>query len=598
MGISRDSRHKRSATGAKRAYYRKKRAFEKGRQPANTRIGTKRIHLVRTRGGNQKFRALRLESGNFSWGSEGVSRKTRVIVVAYHPSNNELVRTNTLTKSAVVQIDAAPFRQWYEAHYGQPIGRRRQQKTEATEEKKSNSVEKKQAARFAESGKVESAIERQFESGRLYAVIASRPGQSGRVDGYILEGDELAFYQRAIRKIFNFPDLDLMAVLDSPDSVVLPAPVRSLPSLRPHPISLSSIQTYTLQPPSYHTLTSTIMPKTTKTRLLLLSDTHTTPPAPPHSSASPYRSPLPNAKILLHAGDITKVGLASEHISMLDVLKAHPAELKIVIAGNHDITLDEEYYTKVGWLRHRTTLESPAAIKALYTSPDALAHGIIYMEEETRTFRLPSTGAKFTVYASPYTPEFCAWAFAYPRSEDRFNPSSSSSPAPAAPISDYPGVDICLTHGPPMGVLDRVVPSGESVGCEHLFRAVRRAKPALHVFGHIHEGYGAKRVEWEGTRSQSQSQSQSCSLSDGAGTGPGFETEIKRIEDVPWDREDVMDQRGAYVDLTSDSKRPLRRGEETVFVNASVVTVKYEGLNAPWVVDLDLQIDEGEGGGL
>ncbi|PWY82908.1 ribosomal protein S8e [Aspergillus heteromorphus CBS 117.55] len=200
MGISRDSRHKRSATGAKRATYRKKRAFEKGRQPSNTRIGTKRIHLVRTRGGNQKFRALRLESGNFSWGSEGISRKTRVIVVAYHPSNNELVRTNTLTKSAIVQIDAAPFRQWYEAHYGQPIGRRRQQKTETTEEKKSNSVVKKQAARFADHGKVESAVERQFESGRLYAFISSRPGQSGRVDGYILEGEELAFYQRAIRK--------------------------------------------------------------------------------------------------------------------------------------------------------------------------------------------------------------------------------------------------------------------------------------------------------------------------------------------------------------------------------------------------------------
>ncbi|KAJ6144335.1 hypothetical protein N7470_008230 [Penicillium chermesinum] len=175
MGISRDSRHKRSATGAKRAFYRKKRAFEKGRQPANTRIGTKRIHLVRTRGGNQKFRALRLESGNFSWGSEGISRKTRVLGVAFHPSNNELVRTNTLTRSAVVQIDAAPFRQC-------------------------NSVTKKQAARFADHGKVEGSIERQFESGRLYAVVASRPGQSGRVDGYILEGEELAFYQRAIRK--------------------------------------------------------------------------------------------------------------------------------------------------------------------------------------------------------------------------------------------------------------------------------------------------------------------------------------------------------------------------------------------------------------
>ena len=104
------------------------RAFEKGRQPANTRIGGKRIHLVRVRGGNKKYRALRLDSGNFSWGSEGIARKVRVIVVAFHPSNNELVRTNTLTKSAVVQIDATPFRTWYEAHYGTSIGRRRQVK--------------------------------------------------------------------------------------------------------------------------------------------------------------------------------------------------------------------------------------------------------------------------------------------------------------------------------------------------------------------------------------------------------------------------------------------------------------------------------------
>ncbi|KAL6717369.1 ribosomal protein S8A [Lecanora helva] len=202
MGISRDSRHKRSATGAKRAYYRKKRAFDKGRQPANTRIGPKRIHLVRTRGGNTKYRGLRLDSGNFSWGSEGIARKVRVISVSYHPSNNELVRTNTLTKSAVVQIDAVPFRQWYEAHYGTSLGRRRQakQEKEGEETKKSKSVEKKQAARLAAVGKVDPALERQFEAGRLYAVVASRPGQCGRVDGYVLEGDELAFYQRAIRK--------------------------------------------------------------------------------------------------------------------------------------------------------------------------------------------------------------------------------------------------------------------------------------------------------------------------------------------------------------------------------------------------------------
>lgn len=99
-----------------------------------------------------------------------------------------------------MQIDAAPFRQWYEAHYGASLGRRRQQKGQEEETKKSHAVERKQEERLKKMGKVEAGLERQFEAGRLYAVVASRPGQSGRCDGYVLEGDELAFYARAIRK--------------------------------------------------------------------------------------------------------------------------------------------------------------------------------------------------------------------------------------------------------------------------------------------------------------------------------------------------------------------------------------------------------------
>lgn len=91
---------------------------------------------------------------------------------------------------------------WFEAHYGQTVGRKRQTKAGEKEEekKKSNSVTKKQADRMKASGKVEPALERQFEAGRVFAVVSSRPGQSGRCDGYILEGEELAFYQRLLRK--------------------------------------------------------------------------------------------------------------------------------------------------------------------------------------------------------------------------------------------------------------------------------------------------------------------------------------------------------------------------------------------------------------
>ncbi|KAJ9052662.1 ribosomal protein S8A [Entomophthora muscae] len=197
MGISRDTRHKRSASGAKRAQYRKKRKFELGRQSANTKLGPKRIHTVRTRGGNTKHRAMRLETGTYSWGSESISRKVRIVAVVYNASNNELVRTNTLVKSAIVQVDAAPFRQWYESHYGVALGRKKKAAEEEKEVKKSNHVQRKIAAR-KDKAPIDPHLEQQFNAGRLYASISSRPGQSGRCDGYILEGKELDFYLRKL----------------------------------------------------------------------------------------------------------------------------------------------------------------------------------------------------------------------------------------------------------------------------------------------------------------------------------------------------------------------------------------------------------------
>ncbi|KAG5311975.1 RS8 protein, partial [Acromyrmex insinuator] len=171
MGISRDHWHKRRATGGKRKPIRKKRKFELGRPAANTKLGPQRIHTVRTRGGNKKYRALRLDAGNFSWGSECSTRKTRIIDVVYNASNNELVRTKTLVKNAIVTIDATPFRQWYEGHYVLPLGRKRGAKlTEAEEEvlnkKRSKKAESKYKARqrFA---KVEPALEEQFATGRV-----------------------------------------------------------------------------------------------------------------------------------------------------------------------------------------------------------------------------------------------------------------------------------------------------------------------------------------------------------------------------------------------------------------------------------------------
>jgi len=277
MGISRDSKHKRRATGGKRKIHRKKRKYELGRPAAMTRLGTKRIHLVRCRGGMVKHRALKLDHGNFSWASEAISKKTRILVVVYNASNNELVRTNTLVKNSIIQIDATPFRQFYEQRYGSTLGKVKavkpaaagassgadaagaaQPKAEAKTQNKDSKPEAKKAAGAdkkaagadkkastdkksgadkkgdkkgaATADKQEEAkpaeaptsksdhvkakvsarrnahpvldplLSDQFSSGRLYACISSRPGQCGRADGYILEGEELAFYLRKLKK--------------------------------------------------------------------------------------------------------------------------------------------------------------------------------------------------------------------------------------------------------------------------------------------------------------------------------------------------------------------------------------------------------------
>ena len=80
-----------------------------------TKLGPKSVHTVRCRGGNMKYRAMRLETGNFAWGSEVITKKVRVLDVVYNASNNELVRTKTLVKGAIVLIAANPFKEFFDS---------------------------------------------------------------------------------------------------------------------------------------------------------------------------------------------------------------------------------------------------------------------------------------------------------------------------------------------------------------------------------------------------------------------------------------------------------------------------------------------------
>ena len=118
-----------------------------------------------------------------------------------------------------------------------------------------------------------------------------------------------------------------------------------------------------------------------------------------------------------------------------------------------------------------------------------------------------------------------------------------------------------LTHGPPHGILDEIFP-GENVGCENLRRAVERCKPRIHAFGHIHEGWGAERWNWK--------------------SGKRHTIYTKRKE--------VIEERCAKIDISKQGEEELRWGEETLFVNASIMDVDYNPVNAPWVVDLELPL--------
>jgi len=147
----------------------------------------------------EKVRALRLDSGNFSWGSENCTRKVRIMDVVYNSTNNELVRTKTLVKNAIVLVDATLFKQWYLTRYGVDLSKKGKGQKEGEAVTGSRHAKAVKAGRNAQN-KLDPALNEQFQSGRVLAAISSRPGQSGRADGYVLEGDELLFYKKKMDK--------------------------------------------------------------------------------------------------------------------------------------------------------------------------------------------------------------------------------------------------------------------------------------------------------------------------------------------------------------------------------------------------------------
>ena len=237
-------------------------------------------------------------------------------------------------------------------------------------------------------------------------------------------------------------------------------------------------------------------PSMIPTTFLILSDTHDFNFADNSESSRPLQLPTPSVDVLLHGGDLTQVGGVSSFKRALKMLGSMDAEIKLVIAGNHDLELDQQY-----WEVQRDedgAPEDPAdhdlAIKTMKGSLADEAR-VIFLNEGTHSYALKN-GASFTIYVSPYTPAFGNWAFAYKHHEDRFNKPhhvrNGATSIATNPIPD--AVDIVMTHGPPKGILDWC-PEG-NVGCSNLLEAICRARPKMHCFGHIHESNGVEIIDW------------------------------------------------------------------------------------------------------
>jgi len=176
-------------------------------------------------------------------------------------------------------------------------------------------------------------------------------------------------------------------------------------------------------------------------KIVAISDTH-----------GMYQSvEVPDADMLIHAGDITSHGTYEDLENFNEWLGELPHKHKIVIAGNHDWCFEWDS-----------------------TKSRQILTNAIYLQDEM----VEIEGLR--IYGSPWQPAFYDWAFNLPRGKELAEVW--------ARIPD--NLDILVTHGPPYGILDQTKRDLRNVGCQDLLDAVLERRPRFHIFGHIHEGYG------------------------------------------------------------------------------------------------------------
>jgi len=166
---------------------------------------------------------------------------------------------------------------------------------------------------------------------------------------------------------------------------------------------------------------------------------------------------LPGGDVIIHAGDVSMRGEEYEIENFLNWFDGLDYQHKIFIAGNHDF-----YFERTAEKDIKKLL--PASIS--YLNDSAVNIGAI------------------KIWGSPISPWFFNWAFNRHRGAD-IKKHWDLIPNDA---------DIVITHGPVYKILDRTT-TGKYVGCEDLLQKLNEVQPAVHICGHIHEGYGSAQNE-------------------------------------------------------------------------------------------------------
>ncbi|KAM7203441.1 Metallo-dependent phosphatase-like protein [Naviculisporaceae sp. PSN 640] len=227
-------------------------------------------------------------------------------------------------------------------------------------------------------------------------------------------------------------------------------------------------------------------------KVVCISDTHNTQPI------------IPPGDILIHAGDLTEDGSFEEVQAGISWLSSQPHKFKFFIAGNHDVLFDDGFLQKYPHQRYGDDR----------TRHDLDWGTVEHLHDAWRTIEIPlarddghaasgsqTTARRVTLFGSPRTPKYGVSAFQYSSEEGEkhwttkvanmgkaFKASRLRSSTNSNSADD--DTTILITHGPPKLYLDQR--DFHHAGCPYLMDAVYKLRPRLHIFGHIHTGYGVQ----------------------------------------------------------------------------------------------------------